>query len=202
MGTKESRVNKKISMRCKKNFAYFMRYHKQEGTHLDIIFKHRYACIDHIFDDHSKCTPHCPARKAKVNNLPYHPKEPYLDPMMHSDIRTDLKSVIDTYTQRSRLAEVFHQGIRDRGTQHNKVINNSTTTMAPKAPNYTTSVSFTDRISTMIGTHNLGHLKFNTAVYALHGRFIPKFLKEYLQHKDEKKRYRRHYEKEPAVKNE
>ena len=183
-----------------KIFAYFMRYHKQKGTHLDIIFKHRHACVIHMFDDHSMCTPECPAKRNQANNLPYKPKESYLNLKMHSDIRTDLLQIVEFYTQRSRLAEVFHQRINDKGTQLNEAINNSTVTLAPKTRNYATSFSFNDRISTMIGIHNFGYLGFYTAIYSLHGVELPKFLRKYLESKDEKKLKRRVYMRDPEVK--
>ena len=189
-----------MSARCKKNFAYFMQYHKKQRTNLKEIYEKRFAAIYHLFDDHCHCTPECPAKKHQANNLPYTPKHPYLNPKMHLDIRDDLISVIDFYTQPARLSEVFHEGIQDRGTQHNEAVNNSTLTMAPKARNYATSYSFNDRTNTMIGIHNFGYVNFYTAVNSLLGTCIPGYLRKYLEKKDEMKLKRRLYQKQPQVK--
>ena len=141
----------------KKGFLYWTRYHKKQKTSLSEIYKKRFACVDHIFGKHSSCTQDCPALKAIKNKQKYDPKVPYLDAIMHSDIYDDIKSIVDFYTSESRLAEIFHEGTEDSGTQYNEALNNSSLTLSPKARNYATSSSFSDHIHTMIGIHNMGH---------------------------------------------
>ena len=142
-----------------------MRYHKKERTSLGEIYATRFACVKHIFNDHSSCTPDCPALKAIVNKEEYKPKLPYLHKDMHSDIYDDISSVVDFYTSYSRLEEIFHEGTQNSGTQYNEAVNNSSLTLSPKARNYATSSSFSDRIHTMIGVHNYGHVRFYGAVF-------------------------------------
>ena len=175
-----------------------MRFHKANNTDVKTIYEKRLACIDHLLNDHTNCTDECPARK--VGNESYVPKVAFLDPKMHSDIRDDLEQVVSFYTRKSRIAECIHDGFLDRGTQYNEATNNATITMAPKTRNYATSFSFSDRVHTMIGVHNFGHVRFNTVVFSLLGQKLPTTLYEYLTIRQQEKTKRRQYKQQPQVK--
>ena len=116
------------------------------------------------------------------------------------DIRHDLLSRVEFYTQNSNLLEIFHDGTIDRGTHHNEAVNNSKLTTAPKARNYATLFSFNDGTNTMVGIHHFRHLLFYTAVNCLLGTEIPRYLREYLENKDTKKAEKRLYKRRPQVK--
>ena len=71
--------------------------------------------------------------------------------------------------------------------------------MAPKTRNYATSFSFSDRVHTMIGVHNFGHVWFNTVVFSLLGQKLPTTLYEYLTIRQQGKTKRRQYKQQPQV---
>ena len=162
MPAARSRVNKAISSRVKKNFAYWIHSHRNKKTKVAEVFRTRFACVHHLFGEHDLCTPDCPALVAAEKEDDYVPKTPYLCNKMHSDIKQDLMGVVSFYTAMERLKELFFddEEITDRGTQPNEAINNASITMAPKDICYSTSSSFSDRVYHMIGVHIFGHLNF------------------------------------------
>ena len=200
MNQAKTRVNKQISARVKKGFSYWARYHKKNKTSFGEIKKTRFACVNHIFNDHSSCTKECPARKAMAINKQYTPHIPYLDPVLHSDIKDDITSVVDFYTRESRLREIFHEGTEDSGTQHNEALNNSSLQLTPKTRNYATSSSFSDRIYTMVGVHNFGHFQYYRVVFSILGCKLPDNVLEYLSWKEKKKVGKRIYQSQTDVK--
>lgn len=146
-----------------KNFAYCIHYHKARNKSCDDAHLTCYASVKRIFNNQSFCTPSCPERVATNNQTS--PKTPYLDPIIHSDIYTDLIHVLDMYTSQERLVEFLHGDCADTGTQHNEAVNNTTITMSRKAINYATSTSFSDCVRIIIGIHNLGHLDFYKTIH-------------------------------------
>ena len=162
MNMTSSRVNKEIASRAKKVFAYWLRFHKANHTPVAEVFESRFAAVFHIFGDHSQCTSGCPARKAQEAKEEYTPKQPFLCPKMHWDIKQDLIATISMYTTLDRLKEIIHDGkdVLDNGTQPNEAVNGAAIVMAPKAINYATAASFSDRVHHMIGVHNFGHVRF------------------------------------------
>eukprot|EP00957_Ditylum_brightwellii_P077690 5903629-Ditylum_brightwellii.AAC.1 len=59
--------------------------------------------------------------------------------------------------------------------------------MAPRAINYATSASFSDRVHHMIGVYNFGHVRFFCAVFSIFHSALDDDLHEYLLHKQKKK---------------
>ena len=138
--------------------------------------------------------------KAIQNKQEYKPKLAYLHPILHSDIYDDVKSIVNFYTSPSRLSEIFHDRTQDNGTQYNEAVNNSSMTLVPKARNYATSSSFSDRVYTMIGIHNMSHLRFYAMVFSALNSKIPNNLLEYLWQRQEKKTSKRIYQNKVDVK--
>eukprot|EP00957_Ditylum_brightwellii_P112670 8588608-Ditylum_brightwellii.AAC.1 len=114
------------------------------------------APVLHHFDDHSQCTPNCPARIAAEKEEQYHARNNFLCKKMHSDIFEDVSSVLNKFTSKSQLKEILH-GV---STQRNEGTNNNTNTKAPKTCVYSSTSSLQDRVATMVGEHNLGHSNY------------------------------------------
>eukprot|EP00957_Ditylum_brightwellii_P163208 12427381-Ditylum_brightwellii.AAC.1 len=66
---------------------------------------------------------------------------------MHWDIKQDLIATIPMYTTLDRLKDIIHDGkdVLNNVTQPNEVVNGAAIVMAPKAMNYATAASFSDR---------------------------------------------------------
>eukprot|EP00957_Ditylum_brightwellii_P167740 12769799-Ditylum_brightwellii.AAC.1 len=71
---------------------------------------------------------------------------------MHWDIKQDLVAVVSQYMSKDRLCEIIHdsEAYTDNGTQPNEAANGAAINMTPKAINYATSASFSDRVHHMI----------------------------------------------------
>ena len=189
MNMLQSRVNDNIASRVKKCFAYWLQYHKANHTPVAEVYEKRFAAVLHLFNDHTQCTPGCAAKIAHMGKKEYAPKTPYLCPKMHWDIKQDLVAVVSQYTSKDRLCEIIHDGeaYTDNGTQSNEAVNGATINMAPKAINYATSASFSDRVHHMIGVHNFGHVRFFRAVFSIFHSTLDDDLHEYLLHKQKNK---------------
>ena len=60
----QSRVTTEIASRVKRNFAYWLTYHKTQSTPIAEVHRTRNAAVNHMFGCHKFCTPNCPANQA------------------------------------------------------------------------------------------------------------------------------------------
>ena len=68
---KQSRVNHDVCTHIKRNFTYWVRYHRAQESSVDTVYSTRMTPVLHHFDDHSQCTPNCPARTAAEKEEQY-----------------------------------------------------------------------------------------------------------------------------------
>ena len=94
----QSRVTTEIASRVKRNFAYWLTYHKTQSTPIAEVHQTRNAAVNHMFGYHKFCTPNCPANQAAAKNNQYAPKYKPLCMKMHSDIYMDLLSIVHLFT--------------------------------------------------------------------------------------------------------
>ena len=163
---------KKIdAQRFKKYYGYMLKQHKDST--LESLIEHCFAPIEHLFNDHSLCDPKwCkPLRFSSqtdsngmiidsslhgIHNLSY-----YRCKVKHKKLYDEMTSAFLPYSFPHRLVESLH-GFTTNG---NEALNNIVAHYAPKNRTYSTTMSLSNRISIVVGVHNIGYLDYWTDAY-------------------------------------
>ena len=216
-----SECKKLDALRFKRYFGYMLRQARHlELEDMSIKFK---AVIEHLFDNHIYCDAQwCrPLRieQQNDNNLPQGslcmkigitigernrppspvfptPTEPpqsyYRSKTEHSKLYDQMQRAYAPYTTPERIRESQHP----YDTQLNESLNNVVAKFAPKNRTYAHSMSLSNRIAIVIGSHNYGSLRFWSKVYDSLSLPMSSALLNHLMFIDKKKKRKRiHNEK-------
>jgi hypothetical protein len=163
-----SRVTTFVAYRYKKALSYFVYGMINDNCTAQTFIANKLAPLEHIFGNHEFCTEQCPGKRAIVSKEDYRSKIPPLDKKMHRDIYLDLHETTKPYFEPERVAQIVQEKMPTEivigGTQPCEAVNNADCCMAPKNRHYSSTCSLGDRSSTMVGTHNLGEIRFYTSV--------------------------------------
>ena len=123
-----------------------------------------------------------PKANAKSTSF-YHSKETDID------LYNQLVEAYSRFTTPDRLIESLHPF----DTQLNESLHHVVAKYAPKHKNYSTTMALSNRISIVVGIHNLGHATFWSRVYAKLGMKASEDLIETLTNLDREKKRKKEY---------
>jgi hypothetical protein len=141
-------------VRLCKNFIYYIR----SSTNMDEDERVRKAAViyEHHFDCHDYCGNFC-RRKLELETGDDEQSEKfYRCKVRNKELYVRIKSIIDEYITKDRLAELTH----GKDTNVNECLNQVIAWFAPKNKTYGGSYSLENRVSIAVGVFNKGYLAF------------------------------------------
>ena len=208
------------ALRFKKYFGYMLKQ-ARELTMSDITTR-SIAVLEHLFDNHLFCdTEWCePLRITKLNtNSPInnclidqgdHPPSPtspesipspskpwyYRSKENNPELYDQMKKAYYPYITPERLLQSLHPW----DTQLNESLNNVVAKYCPKDRTYSSTMSHSNRISIVIGLHNLDYIHFWSSVLNEIGIPMSRSLRDNLESAEKRKQTKRKYQKKRCVK--
>ena len=178
----EEHLKKVDALRFKKNFGYMLK--QGRSCTLEVFQQKAKAVIYHMFNEHRFCDPawckplrmeqKCSAdgvddsSTSDENSQVISDEEDIDKKVSYYRSMTKHKALFDLlwktyqpYITPERLIESMHEF----DTQLNEALNNVVARYAPKNRTYGTTMSLSNRISIVIGIHNMGHLSYWDEVF-------------------------------------
>ena len=203
--------------RFKRYFGYMLKQ-SRHGTLEEMLIRSR-AVLEHLFNNHEFCDPKwcVPLRRRKkpndensTMNGSLFPNESLPDDVEGTSSRVtfyrskiedkvlydQMKGAYQPYITPERCMESLHC----HDTQLNEALNSLVAKYAPKNRSYGTTMSLNNRISIVIGIHNLGHYRYWKNVFELICLSMASDQCENLKRNDRKKLMKRKYECRKDVK--
>ena len=149
----QSRVNKSMAKRLKKNWGYMVRQNRDKT--IDEFVKNANAPLEHLFNNHEYCSPDwCDALKARKEGRVYIHPEGYCN--KNTETGAKMYSQLAAITKKYGTASYLRQSMHPFNTQSNEALNFSQACLTPKSKSFHESFTFHHRHAIVVGVHITG----------------------------------------------